>query len=250
MVGGRIKSTEVRARAADSAKRTSTDAVFGGRVIVEQPARGRGYRVNADALILADFAGPAHGLVVDVGSGVGSVALVMIARGFAKQALLVDVDEAVCELAVANVMHNGADIDVMCGDALDVARKNRGVASSVVCNPPYFEPGTARVSKASEKARSGELERFGRAAREFLGKRGRAHFVYPATDLARLLVTLRGAGLEAKRLRLVHAKADAPARVALVEARVAKAGGLAIAPPLVERDTHGYTRQMKTLLGL
>jgi tRNA1Val (adenine37-N6)-methyltransferase len=174
----------------------------------------------------------------------------MIARDFAKQALLVDVDETACELAVANVMHNGADADVMCGDALDVAKKNRGVAATVVCNPPYFEPGTARVSKSSGRARSGELERFVRAARELLGKRGRACFVYPASDLARLFATLRASGLEPKRLRMVHATASAPARVILVEARAAKAGGLTIDPPLVERESNAYTREMKALLGV
>ncbi len=189
-------------------------------------------------------------MLVDLGAGVGSVALVMIARGFAKQALLVDSDEAVCELAVANVMHNGADADVMCGDTLDVAKKNRGVASTVVCNPPYFEPGTARVSKTSARARSGELERFVRATREILGKRGRAYYVYPATNLAHLVETLRASGLEPKRLRLVHATAEAPARVVLVEARVAKPGGLTIAPPLVERHAGAYTREMRALLGL
>lgn len=235
MVGGRIRST---------------DALFGGRVVIEQPARGRGYRVNADALILADFAGPSHGLLVDLGAGVGSVALVMIARGFAKQALLVDADVTSCELAVANVMHNGVDADVMCGDALDVARKNRGVAATVVCNPPYFEPGTARVSASAARARHGELERFARASRELLGRRGRACFVYPASNLARLFETLRASGLEPKRLRLVHATPGAPARVVLVEARAAKPGGLVIAPPLVERESNAYTREMKALLGV
>ena len=174
----------------------------------------------------------------------------MCARGFTKQALLVDVDESACELAVANVMHNGVDADVMCGDVLDVARKNRGVAATVVCNPPYFEPGTARVAKSAERARSGELERFVRAARELLGKKGRACFVYPASDLARVFATLRACGLEPKRMRLVHATPNAPARVVLVEARAAKLGGLAIAAPLVERESGAYTREMKALLGV
>ena len=174
----------------------------------------------------------------------------MIARGFAKQALLVDADENACELAVANVMHNGADADVMCGDALDVARKNRGVAATVVCNPPYFEPGTGRVSKSSERARSGELARFVRAARELLGRRGRACFVYPASNLARLVETLRASDLEPKRLRLVHATPSAPARVVLVEARAAKPGGLEVAPPLVERESNAYAPEMKALLGV
>lgn len=174
----------------------------------------------------------------------------MIARGFAKQALLVEADSVACDLAAANVMHNGADAEVMCADVLEVAKKNRGVAATVVCNPPYFEPGTARVSKSSERARFGELVRFVRASRELLGKRGRACFVYPASNLARLLETLRACGLEPKRLRLVHATPSAPARVVLVEARAAKPGGLEIASPLVEREGGAYTREMKTLLGV
>jgi tRNA1(Val) A37 N6-methylase TrmN6 len=37
-----------------------------------------------------------------------------------------------------------------------------------------------------------------------------------------------------KRLRFVHARNDEPARLALVELRAARPGGLVIEPPLVE----------------
>jgi tRNA1(Val) A37 N6-methylase TrmN6 len=59
--------------------------------------------------------------------------------------------------------------------------------------------------------------------------------VYPAQQLAALFETFRASGLEPKRLRMVHASAHAPARVALVEAQAAKAGGLVVMPALVER---------------
>lgn len=189
-------------------------------------------------------------MLVDLGAGVGAVALVMIVRGFVKQALLVDVDDDACAIACRNAMHNGVDADVLRGDALAVARANRGRAGTVVCNPPYFEPGTGRVARGSARARQGELARFVRASREFLGKKGRACFVYPASDLGRFFETLRASGLEPKRLRLVYASANVPARLALVEARAAKPGGLVIAPPLVEREGSAYTREMRELLGL
>ena len=73
-----------------------------------------------------------------------------------------------------------------------------------------------------------------KAARLLLARRGRACFVYPAPSLTTLLEALRGAGLEPKRMRLVHAKAKLPARIALVEAQPAKEGGLVVEPPLVE----------------
>jgi tRNA1Val (adenine37-N6)-methyltransferase len=231
--------------------------VLGGSVVLRQPARGRGYRVNADALVLADFAGRARGVVFDLGAGVGAVALVLIARALAESAVLIDCDAAACALARANVERNGARAEVVCADVLDAARARRGRASLVVCNPPYFEPGSARVSASAgaavRTAKVGALERFVRAARELLGRRGRACFVYPASDLSRLFSCLRAAGLEPKRLRLVHATARAPARVALVEARASKAGGLAVLPALVERDGPGhgdYTAETARALGL
>jgi tRNA1(Val) A37 N6-methylase TrmN6 len=45
--------------------------------------------------------------------------------------------------------------------------------------------------------------------------------------------------LVAKRLRFVHAYAERPARLALVELRRAKAGGLLVEPPLVEWSRPG-----------
>ncbi len=271
MAGGLISTTEVRAagaadrpkgagtevRAAGAADRpkgaatTDVDAIFGGRVALAQPARGRGYRVNADALILADFAGATRGLAFDLGAGVGAVALVGIARGFVERAVLVDLDEGVCDLARRNIEANGARATVVCADVLAASRARRGEAALVVCNPPYFEPGAGRPSRKAAGARVGELERFVRAAREILGRRGRACFVYPARDLGRLFACARGAGLEPKRLRLVHATSRAPARVALVELRASKTGGLSIEPPLVERESASeYTSECARLLGL
>ena len=73
------------------------------------------------------------------------------------------------------------------------------------------------------------------AARALLGKRGRACFVYPARELVDLVETLRRAGLEPKRMRAVRATAEGAARVVLVEAMAAKAGGLVVEPECVER---------------
>jgi tRNA1(Val) A37 N6-methylase TrmN6 len=58
--------------------------------------------------------------------------------------------------------------------------------------------------------------------------------VYPARSLEALLEVSRRSGLVLKRLRLVHANARAPARVALCELRLARPGGLVVEPPLFE----------------
>ncbi len=233
---------------------TTRDVIFGGRVVLHQPARGRGYRVNADALLLADFSAAARGLLFDLGAGVGAISLVMLARGLATRAVLVDDDDNACALAERNIEANGADGSVVRGDVLAVSSACRGQASLVVCNPPYFDPSASRGAHgARSRARHGDLDRFVQAARAVLGRRGRACFVYPATELARLFSSLRAVGLEPKRLRLVHPRVSSPARVAMVEARASKPGGLVTMPPLIERDGphHGdYTKETARALGL
>lgn len=174
----------------------------------------------------------------------------MIARGFASRAVLVDADADACELAKKNVDANAAVARVEHGDVLEVARRLRGSATRVVCNPPYFAEGAARARIAAPRARIGDLDRFARATREILGHRGVAHYVYPAHGFAALLRSFRAFGLEAKRARFVHATASAPARVVLASARVSKPGGLVVEAPLVERVARDYTDEMKRILGL
>ncbi len=220
---------------------STTDALFDGRVLLQQPARGEGYRVNADALLLAEFARgrvPAA-TAFDLGAGVGSVGLSLLYLRAATRVVLVEIDVAAAALAERNLHDNGwSDAgEVVRGDVSDVARARRGEAQLVVCNPPYVEPGRGRLAQnaARAKARSGELATFVSAARGVAGRRARVCFVYPAPELATLFATMRASGLEPKRMRAVHASASAAARVVLVEAQPAKAGGLVVMPPLIER---------------
>jgi tRNA1Val (adenine37-N6)-methyltransferase len=216
-----------------------------------QPARGEGYRVNVDALLLAAFAaqGSPSRLAVDLGAGSGAVGLSLLHWRAAERVVLVEVDPSASRAARANLTINGFDArgTVLQCDVRDLPRTSGDL---VVCNPPYVAPGRGRLPKApsTARARSGDLSLFTRAARAALGRRARACFVYPARELTSLWSALREAGLEPKRLRSVHATASAPARVVLVEARPGKAGGLAIEPPLVERDGAGYTPELESLL--
>jgi tRNA1Val (adenine37-N6)-methyltransferase len=235
--------------------RVSRDALLGGAVLVEQPARGAGYRVNVDALLLASFARGRSpvGTVFDLGAGVGAIALTLLYAGAARRAVMIELDPQAAELARRNVDANGWSdrADVVCGDVREVAFAHRGQAQLVVCNPPYFEPGRGRepANAARARARSGELAAFVQAARAVAGRRARVCFVYPAGELASLCASMRGAGLEPKRMRAVHATRGAAARVVLVEAQPAKSGGLVVMPPLVEREDGGTTPELASILG-
>jgi tRNA1Val (adenine37-N6)-methyltransferase len=233
---------------------TSSSTLFGGRLVVAQPARSEGYRVNVDALILADFArarGRAR-TAFDLGAGVGSVALALLHWNACERAVLIEIDAPAASLARANLEANGwiARAEVIAGDVARAARAHRGEAHLVVCNPPYTAPGRGRTptSAARARARSGDLGAFVTAARLILGRRGRACFVYPAPELVTLVTTLRSAGLEPKRIRAVRATADTPARVVLIEAVAGKPGGVVLEPDLVERAQGALTAELARIV--
>jgi tRNA1(Val) A37 N6-methylase TrmN6 len=230
------------------------DALLNGRVRLLQPAEG--YRVNVDALLVAAFAigGSAARLAVDLGSGVGAIGLVLHAVGGASYVALIERDAALAELARENLVRAGVR-----GQAyrLDVASgllppELRQRADLVVCNPPYFAGTASRSQKhpLTRAARTGELGPFvDAAARALAGTRGRAVFAYPAPALAELFRAAEKFGLVAKRLRLVHARADERARLALVELRRAKPGGLVVEAPLVEWEGPGTrTRELEAIV--
>jgi len=213
---------------------TTRDALEG--LVLEQPSDG--YRVNVDAVLLADFAGASRGVAFDLGAGAGAIGLLLAMRGGLREVVLVERDARYAELARANARHNGIHdcVSVLQADVASVAAGRRGTGSLVVCNPPYVRPGSGRAPKDTRAAaRVGDPLPFVRAARDLLGRRGRACFVYPAADFVAFARDLADAGLHPKRARFVHASRETAARIVLIEAKPGKAGGLRVEAPLFER---------------
>src|SRR5271169_2116799 len=85
---------------------TSEDAVLGGRLRLRQPLSG--HRVGHDAILLAAATGGRAGEhVVDLGAGVGGLALAARVAGL--KVALVEIDPALCALAAGNARLNRLD---------------------------------------------------------------------------------------------------------------------------------------------
>ena len=244
--------------------RISEDALFGGRIKLFQPAPGYGYRANVDALLLAAFAGRERRGVrraVDLGSGVGAIGLALFHLGVAEHVTFIERDPSLAALCEKNVSANRLDAQsaVIVGDLERPLRSFAAdalhAAGLVLANPPYVarerdgRPASHPRGEARQRTRHGELAPFLRAAADALGRRGRACFVYPAHALLDLMVKSREVGLEPKRLRFVHGKAERPARILLVELAFAKTGGLVVETPLIETREGGRpTEEVARLL--
>ncbi|HEY4156948.1 MAG TPA: methyltransferase [Polyangiaceae bacterium] len=228
------------------------DAVLRGQVAFRQPRRG--YRVNVDSILLAAFAvaGGRIGTTLDLGAGVGALSLLVHHLKGGRSFVLVERDAPLLALAKLNLRDARVDATYFAHDLeRGLPAILRASADLVVSNPPYFDARSARTRSVGGASRVGIIEPFVQAAaRALKGPRARAAFVYPARDLTRLLTCAQGAGLVPKRLRLVHANEQSSARVALVELRRARPGGLDILPPLFEWIARGKrSAELQQLLG-
>ena len=108
----------------------------------------------------------------------------------------------------------------------------------VAANPPYRKAFTGRVSPRAGVARachetSAGLGDFIRTAAFLLQYRGRLAMIHLPERLPDLLIELRGAGLEPKRMRMVHPLMKRPPKMVLIEAVKGGRPGLAVMPPLL-----------------
>ncbi len=213
---------------------------------LSQPAEG-GHRFGADALLLACFAHPGRGPVLDLGAGSGAVGLGLGLRGPELALAGLEMDPDMLGHAVENARRLGLEGRFLALRG-DVRRMREAVPAEsfgqVVCNPPWLRPGRGRTSpdSARERARAeteATLDDFSRAAAWALRPGATAAFIVGAGRLADLLAACSAGGLEPKRLRLVHPKAGAAARFALLEARKQGNPGLTVEPTLVLHGPRG-----------
>ncbi len=222
---------------------------WGGLSLWQRPDT---FNYTSDSVLLASFAYLVReASVLELGAGTGAVSLLVAARG-AKSVTGIELSADVAELFADSVAYNRlAQVKAVRGDIRDVAAYvSAGTFDLVVANPPYRRMASGKIRKAAvQQAACHEqetlLEEFVRAAAFAVRYRGRAAFCYLPERLVDLCVAFRAAGLEPKRLQLVHARAGRPAQLALVEAVRGGKPGLETAPPLIlyERDGRNYTQE-------
>ncbi len=125
-----------------------------------------------------------------------------------------------------------------------IAAIQAGSFDLVLANPPYHtkESGRRPAHALRERALFGfqdTLAGFCRAAAYALKHRGRMIIVFPAGRLAELTAAMQRFTLGPRRLRAVHSRADAPAKLVLVMGQKNAAADLVLEPPLIVYDPNG-----------
>jgi tRNA1Val (adenine37-N6)-methyltransferase len=220
------------------------DALFGGELRLYQ--KKRGYRFSLDAILLADFATIRPGnKVIDLGTGNGVVPLILAYRYPSISVTGLEIQRQMADRAARSIQLNGYEdrIVIKHMDIASTAKRFKAESfDSVVCNPPYRQASSGRLSPSSERqiARhelKASLADFVRAAAFLLKNKGCFACIQLADRTVDLVSAMRSAGLEPKRLRAVHPFSDAKASMVLVEGVKSGRNGVDILPPLVIYDS-------------
>jgi tRNA1(Val) A37 N6-methylase TrmN6 len=223
---------------------TSDDAVLGGRLRLLQPARG--HRAGHDAILLA-AAAPNAKHAIDLGAGVGTTGLALLARGAAEKVTLVEIEPALAELARRNAERNGyaARADIVIAD---VAKLGRGAprpasADAVLANPPFNDPTRRRASpdaarRRAHEAHESDLDTWVRAADRLLKPAGTFVLIHRPEALAAILRALE-LRFGAAELIPIHPKPGVPAIRLIVRAIKGRRTPPVLSPGLVLADAAG-----------
>ena len=108
-------------------------------VRITQPVDG--YRVGTDAVLLAASVSTDNGRILDMGAGVGGVALCIAQRLAGVQITAVEKDTDIAELADINITDNGFSrrIRLIKGDVTAMPAVLAASFDHVVSNPPYHD---------------------------------------------------------------------------------------------------------------
>jgi tRNA1Val (adenine37-N6)-methyltransferase len=205
------------------ARRAEIEAAMGEPITVDALTarvrifqRRRGHRHSTDDLLTGAFAidhAPAAGLHLDLGSGIGTVGLIVHDVRPDLALTCIEAQGVSFRLLEENVRANGLSVRLLFGDLRELTLADR--FALVTGSPPYFPPHAGIVPADSQKAHArfelrGDISDYARAARRHLAPAGRFVVCFPYAQRARAIAALEGEALSIRHIRDVVPREGLP----------------------------------------
>ncbi len=188
------------------------------------------FPLSTDSMALAYFAKlPRNARVLDLGSGCGTLGLLLCARDPACSVTGLELDPIAHQAALENIRRNQVEprLESICGDLRQVSQRFvPGSFSCCISNPPYFSGGPAAALRDARREDQCTLADLMAAAAWALKYGGDFFLVHRPERLAEIISLGSRQGLEAKRLCLLRHKPSAPVALVLVQLRKGARPGL------------------------
>ena len=190
------------------------------------------FPLSTDSMVLAHFAKlPKKATVLDLGSGCGTLGLLLCAGTDNCSVTGMELDENAHLAAMENIRRNDLAhrMESICGDLRQLPRDFTGRFDCCVSNPPYFSggPAASRTPLARREDCCAPAELFDAAAKA-LKFGGDFFLVHKPERLAELIVRGGERNLEAKRLLLLRHRENGPIALIFLQFRKGGKPGLII----------------------
>ena len=190
------------------------------------------FPLSTDSMLLSDFTRlPRNAQVLDLGSGCGTLGLLLCAKDKNCTVTGLEISESAHNAALGNIARNNLSsrLKSICTDLRVLPAELTSSFHCCVSNPPYFSGGPA--SQATPIARRDDFctpaELFQTASRA-LRYGGDFFLVHKPEKLAQLISCGAAVSLEAKNLTLIRHKEGGPITLILLQFRKGGKSGLQI----------------------
>lgn len=215
------------------------------------------YCFTSDAVLLANFAkGKKKQVLVDLCSGIGPVATLVLAKNNLKMAYGVELQTPLFELAQksAKLNHLEDKLQFINSPVQEVSKHfAQNSIDIVTANPPYESPrghylSTDEQMNACKYETHLSLEELIASASYLLKFGGKFFLVHKSSRIAEIIALLKKYKLEPKVLRFVQPKISLNSNVVLIEAVAGGKEGALVLPNLVLNNADGtFTDEIKKL---
>lgn len=215
------------------------DLQVNGYEIIQHPGK---FCFGMDAVLLANFARVKEKeRVLDLGTGTGIIPILLTAKTKGQPFVGLEIQEESADMARRSVQHNCLEekVEIVTGDIKEAAEIFGPVSFDVITvNPPYMigQHGIANASDTKAIARHEVLCTLDDVLREsakLLKPKGRFYMVHRPFRLAEILSKMVAAGIEPKRMRMVHPFIDKEPNMVLIEGLRGGNSRMTVEPPLV-----------------
>ncbi len=190
------------------------------------------FPLSTDSIALSGFVKlPRQARVLDLGSGCGTLGLLLCASDPGCTVTGIEIDENAHRMALHNITANGLNtrLTSICADLQTVPTATvPGSFDCCVSNPPYFSAKQKSASSTARHERCCSLDALFEAAAWAVRYGGDFFLVHKPERLAELCASAAKHKLEPKRLQLLRHRPGSPVSLVLLQCRKGAKPGLTI----------------------
>ena len=210
-----------------------------GYEIIQHPGK---FCFGMDAVLLANFARvKKNERVLDLGTGTGIIPILLTAKTEGEAFVGLEIQEESADMARRSVIHNHLEekVEIVTGDIKEAANIFGPVSFDVITtNPPYMigKHGIVNSSDTKTIARHEvlcTLDDILLESARLLKPKGRFYMVHRPFRLAEILSKMVQAGIEPKRMKMVHPFIDKEPNMVLIEGLRGGNSRMIVEPPLI-----------------